>query len=128
MLIRSSRAIEILAKVATIVCDEAGTLTIDHAGVNDIDTMSDRFGKEEVLCYAASAEKGLTHPITEAIVHHAKDTGVALKDCEEWEYKIGLGASVDTACVKSSDYYRLLSASNCFFQAHIFSCLYLIYP
>ena len=92
VLIRSGRAIEILAKVDTIVCDKTGTLTIGHAGVNDIDVMSDRFSKEEVLCYAASAEKGLTHPIAEAIVHHAKDTGVALKDCEEWEYKVGLGA------------------------------------
>jgi len=91
VLIRSGRAIEILAKVDTIVCDKTGTLTIGHAGVNDVDVMS-RFSKEEVLCYAASAEKGLTHPIAEAIVHHAKDTGVALKDCEEWEYKVGLGA------------------------------------
>ncbi|MGG6268826.1 heavy metal translocating P-type ATPase [Leptolyngbya sp. AN03gr2] len=92
VLIRSGRAIEILAKVDTIICDKTGTLTIGHAGVNDIDVMSDRFSKEDVLCYAASAEKGLTHPIAEAIVHHAKDTGVELKECEEWEYKIGLGA------------------------------------
>jgi heavy metal translocating P-type ATPase len=91
VLIRSGRAIEILAKIDTVVCDKTGTLTIGHAGVNDIDIM-DRFGKEDVLCYAASAEKGLTHPIAEAIVHHAKDTGVELKECEEWEYKVGLGA------------------------------------
>ncbi|OKH52683.1 ATPase [Calothrix sp. HK-06] len=91
VLIRSGRAIEILAKIDTVVCDKTGTLTIGHAGVNDIDIMT-RFSKEEVLCYAASAEKGLTHPIAEAIVHHAKDTGVALKECEEWEYKVGLGA------------------------------------
>lgn len=91
VLIRSGRAIEILAKIDTVVCDKTGTLTIGHAGVNDIDVMSS-FSKEEVLCYAASAEKGLTHPIAEAIVHHAKDTGVALKECEEWEYKVGLGA------------------------------------
>ncbi len=92
VLIRSGRAIEILAKIDTVVCDKTGTLTIGHAGVNDIDVMEDRFSKEDVLCYAASAEKGLTHPIAEAIVHHAKDTGVALKECEEWEYKVGLGA------------------------------------
>lgn len=92
VLIRSGRAIEILAKIDTVVCDKTGTLTIGHAGVNDIDIMEDRFSKHEVLCYAASAEKGLTHPIAEAIVHHAKDEGVDLKECEEWEYKVGLGA------------------------------------
>ncbi|MBD2440843.1 heavy metal translocating P-type ATPase [Nostoc sp. FACHB-110] len=92
VLIRSGRAIEMLATIDTVVCDKTGTLTIGHAGVNDIDVMETRFSKEEILCYAASAEKGLTHPIAEAIVHHAKDTGVALKECEEWEYKVGLGA------------------------------------
>ncbi|MCC5632426.1 heavy metal translocating P-type ATPase [Nostoc sphaeroides CHAB 2801] len=92
VLIRSGRAIEMLATIDTVVCDKTGTLTIGHAGVNDIDVMEVRLTKEEILCYAASAEKGLTHPIAEAIVHHAKDTGVALKECEEWEYKIGLGA------------------------------------
>ncbi|QSJ16521.1 heavy metal translocating P-type ATPase [Nostoc sp. UHCC 0702] len=92
VLIRSGRAIEMLATIDTVVCDKTGTLTIGHAGVNDIDVMEVRLTKDEILCYAASAEKGLTHPIAEAIVHHAKDTGVSLKECEEWEYKIGLGA------------------------------------
>jgi heavy metal translocating P-type ATPase len=92
VLIRSGRAIEILAKIDTVVCDKTGTLTIGHAGVNDIDVMENYFSKHEILCYAASAEKGLTHPIAEAIVHHAKDEGVSLKECEQWEYKIGLGA------------------------------------
>lgn len=93
VLIRSGRAIEILAKIDAVICDKTGTLTIGHAGVNDIDVMSAQLSKHEVLCYAASAEKGLTHPIAEAIVHHAKDQGVALKECEDWDYKIGLGAA-----------------------------------
>jgi Cu2+-exporting ATPase len=110
VLIRSGRAIEILAKIDTVVCDKTGTLTIGHAGVNDIDVMEDRFTKDEILCYAASAEKGLTHPIAEAIVHHAKDQGVALKECEEWEYKVGLGAyaKIDgmTICVGSPRFMK----------------------
>lgn len=92
VLIRSGRAIEILATIDTVVCDKTGTLTIGHAGVNDIDIMDDRFTKDEILCYAATAEQGLTHPIAEAIVHHARDRQIALKECEEWEYKVGLGA------------------------------------
>lgn len=92
VLIRSGRAIEILATIDTIVCDKTGTLTIGHAGVNDIDVMDDRFSKDELLALAATAEQGLTHPIAEAIVHHARDKGVALKECQDWEYKVGLGA------------------------------------
>ncbi len=110
VLIRSGRAIEILAKIDTVVCDKTGTLTIGHAGVNDIDVMDHHFSKHEILCYAASAEKGLTHPIAEAIVHHAKDEGVALKECEEWEYKVGLGAfaKIDgmTICVGSPRFMK----------------------
>ncbi len=93
VLIRSGRAIEILATIDTVVFDKTGTLTIGHAGVNDIDIMDDRFTKDEVLCLAATAEQGLTHPIAEAIVHNARDKGLTLKECEEWEYKVGLGAA-----------------------------------
>jgi heavy metal-(Cd/Co/Hg/Pb/Zn)-translocating P-type ATPase len=93
VLIRSGRAIEILASIDTIVCDKTGTLTIGHAGVNDIDVMDARFTKDEVLCYAATAEQGLTHPIAEAIVHESKDRQIALKETEDWEYKVGLGAA-----------------------------------
>jgi heavy metal translocating P-type ATPase len=93
VLIRSGRAIEILARIDTVVFDKTGTLTVGHAGVNDIDIMDDRFTKDDVLCLAATAEQGLTHPIAEAIVHNAKDKGIALKECEEWEYKVGLGAA-----------------------------------
>ncbi len=91
--IRSGRAIEILARIETVVFDKTGTLTVGHAGVNDIKIIDSRFTKDEVLCLAATAEQGLTHPIAEAIVHHAKDKGVILKECEEWEYKVGLGAA-----------------------------------
>ncbi|MCP6760293.1 MAG: heavy metal translocating P-type ATPase [Fischerella sp. CENA71] len=93
VLIRSGRAIEILATIDTVVFDKTGTLTIGHAGVNDIDIMDGRFTKDEVLCLAATAEQGLTHPIAEAIVHNARDKGLVLKECEEWEYKVGLGAA-----------------------------------
>ena len=93
VLIRSGRAIEILSRIDTVVFDKTGTLTIGHAGVNDIDIMDDRFTKDDVLCLAATAEQGLTHPIAEAIVHNAKDKGIELKECEEWEYKVGLGAA-----------------------------------
>lgn len=89
--IRSGRAIEILSRIDTVVFDKTGTLTVGHAGVNDIKIMNPRFTATEVLALAATAEQGLTHPVAEAIVRHAKNSGVELKTCEEWEYKVGLG-------------------------------------
>ncbi len=92
VLIRSGRAIEFLARIDTLVFDKTGTLTVGHAGVNAILTMGKEFGPRDVLSLAATAEQGLTHPIAEAIIHHAKAEGVPLRECETWEYKVGLGA------------------------------------
>lgn len=91
--IRSGRAIEILARIDTIVFDKTGTLTQGHAGVTGIKLTDAGVGQMEVLTLAASAEQGLTHPVAEAIVHHAKDTGVTFYECETWDYRVGLGVA-----------------------------------
>ncbi|KGF72057.1 ATPase [Neosynechococcus sphagnicola sy1] len=91
VLIRSGRAIEILARIETVVFDKTGTLTVGHAGVTDIKVMDDRFAGSEILALAATAEQGLTHPVAEAIVRQARESQLELKSCEEWEYKVGLG-------------------------------------
>ena len=88
--IRSGRAIEILSRIDTVVFDKTGTLTQGRARVTDIKVI-DGFTEWEVLSLAASAEQGLTHPVAEAIVRHAKNTGVKLQECEEWNYQVGLG-------------------------------------
>lgn len=93
VLIRSGRAIEILARIDTVIFDKTGTLTVGHAGVNDVAVMDDRFTADELLVLAATAEQRLTHPIAEAIVHCANHRGLTLKTCEEWEYKVGLGVA-----------------------------------
>jgi len=89
--IRSGRAIEGLAKIDTVVFDKTGTLTQGHAGVTAIRALNAQLSESEILSLAATAEKGLTHPIAEAIVRHARDTGAPLYDCQTWEYRVGLG-------------------------------------
>lgn len=93
VLIRSGRAIEKLAQIDTIVFDKTGTLTQGHAGVTDIKVMDPRFSADDILSMAASAEQGLTHPVAEAIVRHARATHQPLFDCEDWEYRVGLGVA-----------------------------------
>jgi len=89
--IRSGRAIEMLARIDTVVFDKTGTLTQGHAGVTGIKLTDAGCEEKEVLALAATAEQGLTHPVAEAIVRHARNTEVTLYDCETWEYKVGLG-------------------------------------
>ena len=89
--IRSGRALEVLAKIDTVVFDKTGTLTQGHAGVTAIKALHAQLSESEILALAATAEQGLTHPIAEAIVRHARDCGVPLSQCESWEYRVGLG-------------------------------------
>jgi len=89
--IRSGRAIEILAKIDTVVFDKTGTLTQGQAGIVDIKTASQQIQTSEVLSLAASAEQGLTHPVAEAIVRHARNLQTPILECQDWEYRIGLG-------------------------------------
>ncbi len=89
--IRSGRAIEILAKIDTVVFDKTGTLTQGHAGVTAIKSLHSQMSETEILALAATAEQGLTHPIAEAIVRHAREANAALYNCENWEYQVGLG-------------------------------------
>ncbi|BAC08208.1 heavy metal translocating P-type ATPase [Thermosynechococcus vestitus] len=93
VLIRSGRAIEKLAQIDTIVFDKTGTLTQGHAGVTAIKAIDPRFSADDILSMAASAEQGLTHPVAEAIVRHARETHQPLFDCEDWEYRVGLGVA-----------------------------------
>lgn len=91
VLIRTGRTIEQLAEVDAIVFDKTGTLTEGRAGVTNIHVLLPELSRREVLSLAASAEQGLTHPVAEAIIRHAKDEGVPLMPCQAWEYHVGLG-------------------------------------
>ena len=97
ILIRSGRALEQLAQVDAVVFDKTGTLTQGKAGVIGIYTERDGMSAAAVLQLAASAEQGLTHPVAEAIVRHAREHDVILSACEAWEYRVGQGivATID---------------------------------
>ena len=93
ILMRSGRGLEQLAQVDTIVFDKTGTLTQGKAGVVGIYTEHDGISAGEVLQLAATAEQGLTHPVAEAITRHARENEVPLKECEEWEFRVGKGVA-----------------------------------
>jgi Cu2+-exporting ATPase len=81
----------LLARIDTVVFDKTGTLTQGHAGVTDIVVMNPNYTGPQILGMAASAEQGLTHPVATAIVRQAQHDHLELTDCEDWEYKVGLG-------------------------------------
>ncbi|MFN8474227.1 MAG: heavy metal translocating P-type ATPase [Anaerolineae bacterium] len=93
ILIRSGRALEQLASIDTVVFDKTGTLTQGRAGVTAIYTQHAGVDRTEVLQLAASAEAGLTHPVAEAIIRHAREQEVPTKECEAWEFRVGQGVA-----------------------------------
>ena len=90
--IRCGRALEMLARVDTVVFDKTGTLTQIHAEVVGIETMNQEITPLEVLSIAAAAEQGLNHPSAQAIVRFAEKHGVLTQiEWESWDYQIGQG-------------------------------------
>jgi len=71
ILIKDAESLELLHDVKTVVFDKTGTLTKGEPTVTDIVPV-DGIKKDEVLKFAAIAEKRSEHPLAEAIVQFAK--------------------------------------------------------
>jgi Cu+-exporting ATPase len=96
VLIRGGEALETAHKLNAIVMDKTGTLTKGEPSVTDI-VESNGYKKEDVLRYAASAEKGSEHPLGEAIVNRAKEENIPLINPENFNAIAGHGieATID---------------------------------
>ncbi len=70
ILFKSGTALEITHKVKTIVFDKTGTITEGKPKVTDI--ITSKLTEDELLTYAASAEKGSEHLLAQAIVQEAE--------------------------------------------------------
>ena len=90
VLIRGGEALETAHKLTTVVMDKTGTLTKGQPSVTDIIPW-DGHKEEDILRYAASAEKGSEHPLGEAIVNRAKEKNIPLIDPEDFQAIAGHG-------------------------------------
>lgn len=90
VLIKNAEALEMARKINVIVFDKTGTLTKGKPEVTDILT-SGEFPKVDILRIVSSAESGSEHPLSEAIVQHAKKMGLNVKDSERFSAIPGEG-------------------------------------
>ena len=94
MLFKNSEALELAAKLDTIVLDKTGTITIGKPAVVDIVLTDSTFTDEnEFLIMAASAERGSEHPLGRAIVAEATRRGLSLSEPKFFKASRGLGIS-----------------------------------
>jgi Cu+-exporting ATPase len=90
VLLRSGEYVEKARKLSTVVFDKTGTLTKGEPSVTDTKTFN-TYTPQDVLKFAASAEKGSEHPLAEAILNKAQTDGIALETVDNFEALPGRG-------------------------------------
>ncbi len=92
VLIRNAEALEVLAKVDTVVVDKTGTLTVGKPRVTAIRPLPG-WGESDLLRLAASLERGSEHPLAGAIVAAAQEKSVALSEVADFRSLTGQGVT-----------------------------------
>jgi Cu+-exporting ATPase len=112
VLIKGGEHLERAHRIKAIVLDKTGTITKGKPEVTDI-IPTGNLREEEILSFAAIAEKNSEHPLGEAIVNKAKEKGFELPDPENFEAIPGHGIY---AKIKGREVYlgnrRLMKAKN----------------
>lgn len=88
LLFKNAEALENLHKVNSILLDKTGTITNGKPIVTDIDTI---LNEDEFIKIAASIENSSEHPLSNAIVLHAKDNNIDLEKVDEFSAISGKG-------------------------------------
>ena len=91
ILIKNAEALETAHKLNTIVFDKTGTLTKGKPEVTDVVVLDSKYAENDVIKFAAIAEKRSEHPLAEAVVNHAKGKDIEITDSSEFEAVSGKG-------------------------------------
>jgi Cd2+/Zn2+-exporting ATPase len=96
VLIKGGQALEHLARVRTVALDKTGTLTYGRPSLAAVVAL-DGLGDADALRLAAAVERHSEHPLAEAIVAAARDSGLAVAEPDAVEAAPGRGvtATVD---------------------------------
>ncbi len=90
ILIKGGEALETAHKLDSVVFDKTGTLTHGKPVVTDIIAASGEAG-DGLLRLAAAVEKKSEHPLAEAIVAKARESGLEIPDASDFEAVPGHG-------------------------------------
>ena len=90
ILFRKGEALQTLRGVNVIALDKTGTLTKGRPELTDLTTVNG-FGRDEVLALVAAVEARSEHPVGEAIVAAAKQSGLTIGSADGFKALPGLG-------------------------------------
>ncbi len=92
ILIKGGESLETAHKVDTVVFDKTGTLTRGEPEVTDLVAL-EPFSGDDVLRFAAAAERRSEHPLGRAVVRRAAEKGLDLAEPSDFQALEGLGVS-----------------------------------
>ncbi len=93
ILIKGGDVLERAQKINTAVFDKTGTITQGVPVVTDIFAINE--SKDELLRYAASAEKASEHPLGESVVKEAQNRKLEIFEASEFEAVSGMGIKAE---------------------------------
>ena len=91
ILIKNAESLETLEKATTIVVDKTGTLTEGKPKLINVIPLGD-YSESDLLSYVAAVETASEHPLAEAIVKGATESGVDFDNAKEFKSITGEGA------------------------------------
>lgn len=95
VLIKDAEALELMEKVDTLLVDKTGTITEGHPKVQRLlvnhDGADQGMAENDVLQLAASLDAASEHPLAAAIVEHAKNQDLTLKEVRDFTSITGQG-------------------------------------
>ncbi|MBE0538091.1 MAG: cation-translocating P-type ATPase [Ignavibacterium sp.] len=90
IIVKGGIYLEQLGKVNTIVVDKTGTLTLGIPKVINIKSFNG-YSKEDVMQIAVTAEQHSEHPLANAILTKARESGVKVNEYQDIKYFPGKG-------------------------------------
>jgi heavy metal translocating P-type ATPase len=100
VLIKNAESLERMEKVTTLVIDKTGTLTEGRPSLVHIlaahaadasEPGGTRWDEDELLRLAAGVEQHSEHPLAEAIINAAHDSGIAIPHASDFDSPVGRG-------------------------------------
>lgn len=92
VLIKGGNVIEALHSADILFVDKTGTLTMGAPVITEIQCFGDTT-EEELLCWAATAERFSEHPLADAVLKKAEQASVESLDPDSFESETGMGVS-----------------------------------
>ncbi len=94
ILIKDAEALERAYKVDVVVFDKTGTLTYGHPRVTAIEPAA-LVQAEELIGVAAAAQSGSEHPLSRAVLDHARELAIAVASPTTFKARTGLGLKAE---------------------------------